>query len=353
MPSRYLGRNPNYPRAAGTNVLVPENQLVWPARVTPGTNRAYRSGTMREGKLKEFTSACAPWIYRGDALPSEFYGNAFVCEPAANLIKRNLLTAADGTLKSKEAYVEREFIASTDERFRPVNLTTGPDGALYIVDFHRGVIEHRISLTTYLRQQSEDRDLIKFQHMGRIYRVVADGAKPAKFPRLDRATPAELVNELSQTNSWRRETAQRLLVERRDSTVVPALRAAALQGTSAFGRLQALCVLEGLGEADPATTTSALHDAEPFVRTAAIRLCEPLLGGETKSAVMEKLLALTRDPSAEVQQQLVLTLGEIGDLQVDATLAELVRSAPTNRFLPDALFSGIFGRELPLLPAPI
>ncbi|MEY2880273.1 MAG: hypothetical protein RLZZ15_2653 [Verrucomicrobiota bacterium] len=351
IPSRYLGRNPNYPRAAGANVLVPENQLVWPARVTPATNRAYRPEILRDGKLKEFTAACAPWIFRGDALGADFYGDAFVCEPAGNLIKRNRLTAPHGTLKAHEAYEKTEFLASTDERFRPVNLATGPDGALYVVDFHRGLIEHRISLTSYLRQQSEDRDLIKHQHMGRIYRVVRDGAPPAKkLPRLDRLDPSGLVAELSSPNSWRRETAQRLLVERADPALAEALRDLALRGESPHGRLHALCVLEGAGLADATTAFAALHDASAFVRTAAIRLCEPLLGVPAqKTIAIQRLLPLAADPAPEVQQQAVLTLGEARDPVVDLRLAHAVRAAPENVFLLDAFFSGLFERELPLL----
>ncbi len=349
LPSRYLGRNPDFPRAAGSNVLVPANQLVWPARVTPGTNRAYRPETMRDGKLKEFTAACAPWIYRGDALPPEFFGNAFVCEPAAHLIKRNVVTADHGTLKSKEAYERQEFLASTDERFRPVNLATGPDGALYIVDFHRGVIEHRISLTSYLRKQAEDRNLIAHQHLGRIFRVVADGGMPKKFARLDHASSTELVGELSQPNSWRRETAQRLLIERGDPAVVPALRELVLRGPVAFGRLHALCALDGLDAANAVTVFGALADAEPFVRTAAIRLSEPLLAGVARAATLKNLLALTRDPAPEVQQQLVLTLGEARDPAIDAAAAAMVRDSAQTAFLADAFYSGLYGRELALL----
>ncbi|MEY2880878.1 MAG: hypothetical protein RLZZ15_3258, partial [Verrucomicrobiota bacterium] len=238
------------------------------------------------------------------------------------------------------------------ERFRPVDLQTGPDGALYILDLYRGVLQHRISLTSYLRKQSEDRGLVAPIHLGRLYRVVPDGAPPPKFPRLDRATPAALVGELSERNSWRRETAQRLLVERGDTAVAPALREVVARGVSAFGRLHALCTLEGLGAADAATVAAALRDAEPFVRTAAIRIAEIFLARPAeRAAFTEKLLALRADPSPEVQQQLVLTLGESGDLATELALAHFVRAQPANVFLADAFFSGLHRRELPLLDA--
>jgi mono/diheme cytochrome c family protein/glucose/arabinose dehydrogenase len=349
LPSHYLGRNPNFPRPAGVNVLVPENQFVWPARVTPGTNRAYRPETMRDGRLKEFTAACAPWIFRSNALGPEFYGNAFVCEPTANLIKRNLLTAAGGTVKAREAYEQREFIASVDERFRPVNLTTGPDGALYIVDFYRGVIQHRISLTTYLRKQSEDRGLIAPTHLGRIYRVVAEGAKPEKFPRLDRLPTQQLVSELSHHNSWRRETAQRLLVERANPTTHALMRELSILGVAPFGRLHALRALGGLGWLDEEMLTIVLRDKLPEVRVTAIRLCEPFVSGPMRATLVPRLMTLAGDLSPEVQQQLVLTLTQAGDPSLDVALAGIVRRWADTAFLTDALFSGLHDRELPLL----
>jgi len=351
IPSLYLGRNPNYTRAQGTNVLVAENQLTWPVRVTPGTNRAYKPETMRDGKLKEFTAACAPWIYRANDLPAEFYGNAFVCEPSANLIKRNIVSYPHGSIASKEAYHQMEFIASVDERFRPVNLTTGPDGGLYIVDFYRGLIEDQISLTSYLRHQAEDRDLLKNPHLGRIYRVVPDNQKPQPFPRLDLETPSQLVADLADTNSWKSETAQRLLVEKGDLSVVPVLKHEALYNSTASGRLHALCVLEGLNSADIKILSTCLHDPEAYVRTAAIRISEPFLRGPQKSEILPRLLELSKDSSDEVQQQLVLSLGEAKDIATDLACVKIVQENPKNVYLLDALFSGIYERELPLLKA--
>ena len=201
IPSDYLQRNPNLRYLAGTNVNAAENFLVWPIRVNPGINRGYRPDFLRDGKLREFTAANSPWVYRGDLMP-EFYGNAFVAEPSANLIRRTILTAGQGTLIGRNAYQQQEFIASTDERFRPVGFTTGPDGALYFIDFYRGVIQHRISLTSYLRKQSESRHLADPQHLGRIYRIVpSDRPTPrlAPFPPLTSAQWVERLPSLVQT----------------------------------------------------------------------------------------------------------------------------------------------------------
>ena len=79
------------------------------------------------------------WIYRGDMIP-EFYGNAFVAEPAANFVRRSVLALGDGTVRGRNAYEQKEFVSSTDERFRPVSFATGPDGALYYVAVFTGEI---------------------------------------------------------------------------------------------------------------------------------------------------------------------------------------------------------------------
>src|SRR5690606_19863344 len=126
---KYLARQAHFPSLTGTNVNAAADQLVWPVRVNPGINRGYRPEMLREGRLKEFTAAGGQGIYGGDRLP-ELRGNYFMPEPAANLVRRSVLRMEDGTVKSENAYESSEFIASTDERFRPVNVATGPDGSL-------------------------------------------------------------------------------------------------------------------------------------------------------------------------------------------------------------------------------
>lgn len=349
LPSHYMGRNPVAPTSAGVNVNVAETQLVWPIRVNPGINRGYLPEMLRDNKLKAFTAACSPWIYRGDLFGSEFYGNAFVCEPTGNLIKRNILTATNGTLTAKDAYHESEFLASTDERFRPVNLYTGPEGALYVVDFYRGVVQHRISLTTYLRKQAEDRGLDKPIGLGRIYRMVPEGKSVVVKPQFHKETPGQWVNHLSQRNSWWRETAQRLLVERNDVSVVPALKQLVMTGKEPLGRLHALWTLEGMSRLDEATATAALQDKDAHVRAAAVRVCESFFKLEERLKVLPKLIAMMNESAPLVQQQLALTLGEADDKDADFAIATLVKRAPDTAFLRDAAISGLFNRELELL----
>lgn len=352
IPSAYLGRNPNF-IAAGANVpVVPAALRLWPGRVTPGLNRGYK--TLDEhGKMFAVTAACGPVIYRGALFPPEFRGDAFVAEPAGNLIKRIKLTEKDGVIVGTNAYEGTEFMTSTDERFRPVNLFNGPDGALYVVDFYRGILQHRTYLTSFLRNQIDERDLAKGIHLGRIWRIVPDGAPKITFKvDLARASTAELVENLSDANGWVRDTAQRLLVERRGpARSEVAERAAALArnpATSAVARLHALWTLEGVAALGREIVLTALADQDDRVCATAVRLAESFLAQpDGDLEVEQRLVALVGTRTAPaVRLQLALTLGTIRTSDADAALRALVVAAGHQPFLAGAVVSGIVGREL-------
>lgn len=350
LPSSHTGRNPNHEPCGGTNIQVYTDQLVWPIRVNPGVNRGYRDGILREnGHLKDFTAACSPHIYRGGAFGAEFEGNALICEPAGNLIKREIMTAKNGTLSCKEAYDQHEFVASTDERFRPVNLTTGPDGALYITDFYRGVLQHRESFTTYLRSYSEQRGLDKPTHLGRIWRVAPESVKPFGKINMKRETLSGLVEQLMNNNSWWRETCQRLIIERNDVAAVPALVRLAAGNGSDMSKVHALWTIEGLHRIDEVILMLVLEAKAPRVRATAIRLCEGLFTSEARPRLLQKLMSMTSERNPFVQQQLALTLGEAADHEADLAMAKLLQQAPDTEFLIDAVVSGLAGREAALL----
>jgi mono/diheme cytochrome c family protein/glucose/arabinose dehydrogenase len=295
-------------KGPGVGVQVVKDQTTWPARVNPGVNRGYQKGELREdGTLAHCTAACGPVIYRGDNFPAEFRGNAFICEPAGNLITRRVLREESGTITAKNPYAGAvDFIASTDERFRPVNLYTGPDGCLYIADFYRGIIQHRLYVTTYLRKQILSRGLEKGLGYGRIYRVVSESKPPGLPPRLGASSGGELVRALSHPNGWWRDTAQRLLVERKDPTTVEALRRLALEGGETVPRLHALFALEGMSQLDPPTLIRLLNDKNPKVAAAALAVKEgagpvaALLAAATANAELkESQLSTIADKEVE------------------------------------------------------
>lgn len=362
LASNYLKRNPNAAPAGSAVQLVPAKLKVWPGRVTPGINRGYQS-LDPEGKMSAVTAACGPVVYRGGLFPAEFRGNVFVCEPSGNLIKRIVLDEGDGTVKGRNAYEGTEFLTSTDERFRPVNLFNGPDGALYVADLYRGVLQHRTYVTTYLATQVKERGLETPIGKGRIWRVVPDTAPGANFKvALARASNAELVSQLASDNGWTRDTAQRLLVERGLSpvrttvekpggvraelveVVAPAVRDFALATKNPLGRLHALWTLEGLNAVEPALVLRALGDADARVVAAGLRLAEKFLTPKLNDEIFVRVLALAKSTEPAVRLQVALTLGEVGTA-ADGALQALIMAHPAQPFLADAVVSGIGGRE--------
>ena len=331
VPVHYFAGKITKGKYPGVGIQIAKDQSVWPARINPGVNRGYQTGTLREdGTLAKFTAACGTCIYRDDVLGQDVSGNAFICEPSANIIRRNKLSEKDGIVTAQNAYEKDEFLASTDELFRPVNLYTGPDGALYIVDMYHGIIQHRFFLTSYLRQQAEDRGLDKVAQMGRIWRVVPD-SKPLRKekPALGSATTGQLAQTLRHPNGWWRDTAQRLLVARKDAAATPALEKLA-SDSHPITRLHALWTLEGVGQLQPKTVLAALADTHPKVRAAALRLTEDKKLSSDASLQAARL-KLVDDAEADVQTQLALSLSlEAKDPVAKETLKTLSKkvSAP-------------------------
>lgn len=345
LPAEYLRRNPHLlaPDSVNFRLARPQDTPVWPGRITLGVNRGYK--TLRDdGTLPELTAACGPVIYRGNQFPREFAGDAFIAEPSANLIKRLRVDNRGDVPAVRNAYAQAEFLTSSDERFRPVNLYNGPDGALYVVDMYHGIIQHRIYLTTYLRNQIEERGLDAPVGLGRIWRITAEPAKRHSPPDLARASPRRLVSLLESPDGWARDTAQRLLVERQDRSVAPALRALAHAATSKVARLHALWTLEGLNSLDWPTVQAALADPDADVASAGARMAERFFSQD--AARVTRAIArrmATGEPS--FLRQAALSLGSGPSSVVDGELTALALRHGALPFMADALVSSWNGRE--------
>jgi len=127
VPPDYLSRNKNHTPTSGIDHGLTIDRRIYPIRPNPAVNRGYIPGTLDStGKLLEFTAACAPLMLRSIQFPKTFQKNVFVCEPSGNLIKRNVVEESGFTLTVYDPHPGIEFLASTDERFRPVNLPLPP-----------------------------------------------------------------------------------------------------------------------------------------------------------------------------------------------------------------------------------
>ena len=348
-PSYYL-RNPRLADRTGLGFKVMNDQTCWPAGPTPGVNRGYIEnstkadgtpvkGTLRpDGSLQSVTATCGPVIYRGDLFPKEYRGNAFIPEPSGNLVKRLILSEKDGVVTAKNAYEGKEFLTSTDERFRPVNAYTGPDGALYIVDMARGVLQHKGFLTYYLVANIKDRKLEQPVNLGRIFRIVPDGGKKPALVKLPKESE-KIVPLLDHANGVIRDTAQRVLVERGDP-VGPDVERIVTGSKKPESRAQALWTLQGLNALTPEVLTAALHDPHEKVRVAAVRLADPALTPE--------LLKLVDDKSAEVRLHATYKLSSEPGPEVEQALVSLLQKGASPLF-GEAVASGRGGRELEFL----
>jgi len=352
VPTSYLERNPNLRQPYGGNVQVERDMKVNTLRVNPGVNRGYQPNQLTaDGKLATFTGACGPVVYRGDQFPAEYRGDAFLCEPTGNFVRREKLSEKDGVITGANAHPGTEFLASLDERFRPVNMMNGPDGCLYVVDMARGLIQHRIYLTSYLRKQIESRQLQAPNDQGRIYRIVHTG-KARRAETLP-AKPAEdaLLAKLDHPNGWWRDRAQQLLVESRNAGLAPRLRemVKATKTVGARGRLHALWTLEGLEQVDLATLEAATEDPSPEVRAAGLRLIDGQLRGTQREQAMLLLMRRAGFLSGPEQLQLLFTLTTAATPQADTVLRVLLMNGPSSTLRQDAAISGLGGRELEFL----
>lgn len=355
LPDHYLKRNP-YLAASAVTVDIPEHGAAAKVfRISPFEPWRVERTTRRAGSpdAKRFpttelvpggyiTSACSPLIYTGGLFDKEFHGNNFVCDPANNLVHRELLKENGAVFKAVRAYEDREFLASTDNWFRPVELKLGPDGAMYLLDFYREAIETPLSLPEDIKAQLN----LESRGRGRIWRIAPKEFAPAKLPDLSALDGAKLAAELLSANSWRRLTAQRVIVERAEPITSDAVRDVLPKATGTSALPNVLWTLRGLDQLTPALAAAPLSDALAGNREVALRLCEAHLA--ESRAILANAWILADDRSPRVRFQLALSAGAMRPKAAAPVLAELLeKNASDPWIVPAALSSaGACGSEL-------
>jgi len=349
LDDHYLRRNPHL---AAPDPRVPVPVVPGAAAVFPTSKTLPRPNSPQSAN--QFTSACGPMIYRDDILGPAFLNNTFVCEPVHNLVHREVMTAQGSSFTSKRAEGEEksEFFSSSDNWCRPVFAATGPDGAIWIADMYRHVIEH----PQWIPKDWQDRlDLRAGHDRGRIYRIYPKDAKLRPLP--EGLVPFEQIRaNLENPNGWWRDRIQQGFLwectnEKGDPNpdvrqqVLPLLEETAMESKQPLARLHALHMLAEFGPLPDDVLAKVLRDPHPGVRRHVIRLCEPQLNNLPKGGA-EELFKLANDADPQVRMQLAYTLGEWDHPKAGTVLAELAIKDAGDRFISAAAMSSITRRNL-------
>jgi putative membrane-bound dehydrogenase-like protein len=347
---RYLARNPFLEAPAAALRISPGGYTTKVSRISPNEPWRVVRTRMRTTGVEPphptegaepsgyFSAACSVTVYRGDAWPAEYKGNLFVGEVSNNLVYRARLEPNGIGFTAVRADPGPEFLASTDIWFRPVWFANGPDGAFYVLDMYRYLVEATETIPPSIVKHL---DVGAGFDKGRLYRIVPEGFKRPRSPRLGKASTAELVALLEHTNGWHRETASRLLYQRQDRAAVAPLKQLVSESKSPLGRMHALYALDGLDALDVATTLHGLRDSDSHVREHALRLAEPF--GDT-AAVRAQLAKMTDDPDLRVRYQLAFSLGAVQGEIPNQALAKLARRDGADSWCRLAILSSVNAR---------
>ncbi len=286
-----------------------------------------------DGSLNNVTGAAGNDIFRGDRLPKALYGQYFYGEPVARIVRQINPVVTDGLTRLHNVYQEEqsEFLRSTDPLFRPVDMTTAPDGTLYITDMYHGIIQEGqwAQKGTYLRSKIEQYQLDKVVGLGRIWRITYDGmARDKKRPAMLDKKPSDLLTYLGHPNGWWRDKAQQLIVLSGNKSLVPALESMAREHANPLARIHALWCLEGLGGLKEGLVNTFLEDSSPKLRIQGLRAAESLRGsgGNLPDGALEKMI-MEGGADEVIQAMLTAKFLEIPNLE------QLVRLAiATNKF---------------------
>ncbi|HKA06467.1 MAG TPA: neutral/alkaline non-lysosomal ceramidase N-terminal domain-containing protein [Gemmataceae bacterium] len=338
LDEQYLRRNPHvaYPDPA-VRVAADRN----PNRLYPIRSDAQRF--QLSGPPNAVTAACGLGIYRDNLLGDDYRGNAFTCEPVNLCVHRLKLTPKGSTFAGHRPDDEKtsEFLASTDNWFRPVQAVTGPDGCLWIVDMYRFVIEHPRWIPP---ADVAKLDLRAGAGMGRIYRVRPKDRPTRSWEHFDQSDSVVLLQKLHSPNGWQRDMATEMLLWKGDESVARGLTTRALYATDARTRLHALAALDGLGKLTPETVRKAMADDEPGVRRWAVRFGEKLI--EKDGSLGPAIAELADNSDAQLRLQAIYSLGGSGHSNAGAALGRTAVQKADDPFLTAAVLSSLTKQNL-------
>jgi putative membrane-bound dehydrogenase-like protein len=347
LPWHYLTRNPHVPTPETNHYAATYNRGFRISQPHPWRVRRRQDPAWvkfygeRETDSNFFSGGCSNTFYGDTLFPEQYRGNIFYCEPSLNMVHRCVVTRDGAGYKGQRAASEQqsEFLASTDQWFRPMNLRVGPDGALYIVDMYREIIEDYSAIPRFLQQQY---GLDQGGDHGRIWRLVPESGARMRFDDFAGFSTEQLVQATGDAGFWRRITAQRLLIEHDDASAADMLAAHLRAGVTAQAIIHALYTLDGLGRLQASDVARALEHPHYGARIHALRLSDHWL--DMDDALSAKVLSMTGDADPAVRLQLAMTLGELDDARVVETLLKLAREHGSERWMAAAILSSSSSR---------
>jgi putative membrane-bound dehydrogenase-like protein len=289
---------------SGTRAVISDHEENGLARIFPIGPQETRVNHPEQSGY--FSGACGVTCYTGGAFPEAFNGNVFVADVVLNLVHQDVIKPNGASLTATRGMQRRDFLASSDRAFRPVNMAVGPDGALYVLDMNRAVIEHPEWIPDDIEKNL---DVNAGKDKGRIYRITPRGGLPRLKPAFDRKDIAGVAAKLAHRNKWQRDTAQRLLVEWQAQAAIAPLENLFATSDFAPARLHAMWTLHGLKALQNSILLQALRDAHAGVRENALILAEE--GLAAKPDILEAALKLAQDADARVRMQTALTLSTL------------------------------------------
>jgi mono/diheme cytochrome c family protein/glucose/arabinose dehydrogenase len=343
-----LIENKYFTPKASVDKLLTTDQRVYPLHAT-AVNRGYAKGVLNaDSILVHATAACSPLVYRGGSFGTPYDENVFVCLPEGNLVKRTLLTFTGDSTIAKQAWEGKEFLASTDEGFRPVSLKNGPDGSMYIVDMHRGMIGHHAYLSPYLKERNEAIGLDTLINFGRILKVSGEKTEREFSLNFNTLNGKELVSLLSHENGYIRDRAQHYLIFKEHTDVMKEVNDVALNSMNEWSQIHSLYVLEGWNRLTFNFLLEVLKKSNSKVSSHALVLLKPFISEENKNKALDVFYSILDKNELELDVYLGKVLGEwikIDEEKFTPLLLRILDRRQHNSTVVDAVISGLQGIE--------
>ncbi|MEP3211268.1 MAG: c-type cytochrome [Maribacter sp.] len=346
LPNRLI-RNKHFTPKVGVNRKLTNDQRVYPLHATT-VNRGYAPGVLNSDSiLINATAAAGLTVYRGGIFPEDYEENVFVSIPEGNLIKRNILSFIGDSTTAEQAWEGKEFLASTDEGFRPVSLNNGPDGSLYIVDMHRGMIGHHAYLSPYLKKKTQGTRLDTIVNFGRILKVKSKSKTQETIRDFDALTGPELVALLKHKNGWIRSRAQHFLIFKEKIEVLSELKELAVKGDE-LSQLHALYALEGLNVLEFDFLAEVAKESPSQVGAHAIVLMERLVSQDNKTKALDLFETLIGKNDVVLDLYMAGTLGRWMGIDAEMffnPMMTLFNKRKGNLIFEESVLSGLEGQE--------